>query len=104
MKITFLCLKEDSDEDDDDEEESYLNELERRAFVEEEHRRHEAYRQRLAHISSLAEDTRNDYITSSSSGNKNSQRHPLSKQTPFRGTRGGLRGKNQNYKKNITKA
>jgi len=85
-------LKEDSDEDDDDDDEAALNDLEHRAFIEEEHRRQEAARHRLAHASSLAAVIRNDYA-SALSGNANTQRRPLSRQTAIRGHRGGLRGK-----------
>jgi hypothetical protein len=85
-------LKEDSDEDEDEDEEPSLNDLEHRAFIEEEHRRQEADRQRLSHASSLAAVIRNDYAAALN-GNTNSQRRPLSRQTAIRGHRGGLRGK-----------
>ena len=85
-------LKEDSDEDDDEDEEPSLNDLEHRAFIEEEHRRQEAARQRLAHASSLAAVIRNDYAAALS-GNTSSQRRPFLRQTAIRGARGSLRGK-----------
>jgi hypothetical protein len=68
-----------------------LNDLEHRAFIEEEHRRQEAARQRLAHASSLAAVVRNDYAAALSASTNS--RRPLSRQTAMRGTRGGLRGK-----------
>ncbi len=92
-------LKEDSDDDD---EEPSLNDLEHRAFIEEEHRRQEAARQRLAHASSLAAVIRNDYAATLS-GNTNSSRRPLSRQAAIRGSRGGLRGKVFNQLKNLSK-
>lgn len=90
-KYKFL-LKEDSDEDEDDDEDPSLNDLEHRAFIEEEHRRQEAARQRLAHASSIAAVIRNDY-TAALNGSTNTQRRPLSRQTAIRAPRGGLRGK-----------
>lgn len=91
----FNCIsKEDSDEDEDDDEDddqTTLNDIEHRAFVEEEQRRQEAARQRLAHASSLAAAIRNEYAASLN-GNSNSQRRPLIRQTAIRGMRGGLRG------------
>ncbi|CAF0723011.1 unnamed protein product [Adineta steineri] len=87
--------EEDSDEDEDDEEPN-LYDLEHRAFIEEEHRRQEAARQRLAHASSLAAVVRNDYAAALS-GNSNSQRRPLSRQTAIRGSRGSLRGHFNNF-------
>jgi hypothetical protein len=91
-KCSCFFLKEDSDEDEDEDEEPSLNDLEHRAFIEEEHRRQEADRQRLSHASSLAAVIRNDYAAALN-GNTNSQRRPLSRQTAIRGHRGGLRGK-----------
>ncbi|CAF2545143.1 unnamed protein product [Rotaria sp. Silwood2] len=88
--------EEDSDEDDDEEEESSLNDLEHRAFIEEEQRRQESARQRLAHASSLAAAIRNEY-TAGLTGNTNSQRRPLIRQTAIRGIRGGLRGHFNNF-------
>jgi hypothetical protein len=69
-----------------------LNDIEHRAFIEEEQRRQEAARQRLAHASSLAAVMRNDYTTAVN-GNTNSQRRALLRQTAIRGARGSLRGK-----------
>ncbi|CAF0992792.1 unnamed protein product [Rotaria sp. Silwood1] len=88
--------EEDSDEDDDEEEESSLNDLEHRAFIEEEQRRQEAARQRLAHASSLAAVIRNEYAAGLT-GNTTSQRRPLIRQTAIRGVRGGLRGHFNNF-------
>ena len=89
ITIDFLS-KEDSDEDNEEEEEPSLYDLDHRSFIEEEHRRQEAARQRLAHASSLAA-ARNAY-TAAFSGNANAQRRPLSRQTALRGSRAGLRG------------
>ncbi len=69
-----------------------MNDIEHRAFIEEEQRRQEAARQRLAHASSLAAVMRNDYTTAVN-GNTNSQRRALLRQTAIRGARGSLRGK-----------
>ncbi|CAF0780337.1 unnamed protein product [Rotaria sordida] len=88
--------EEDSDEDDDEEDESSLNDLEHRAFIEEEQRRQEAARQRLAHASSLAAVIRNEYAAGLT-GNTNSQRRSLVRQTAIRGIRGGLRGHFTNF-------
>lgn len=90
-KHNFI-FKEDSDEEDDDDDEPSLNDLEHRAFIEEEHRRQEAARQRLAHATSLAAAIRNEYAAVSS-GSANSQRRPFMRQTAIRGARAGLRGK-----------
>ena len=95
-----MFLKEDSDDDD---EEPSLNDLEHRAFIEEEHRRQEAARQRLAHASSLAAVIRNDY-TATLAGSTNPSRRPLSRQAAIRGSRGGLRGKVSNQLKNLFNA
>lgn len=98
--LNFCSSKEDSDEDEDEDEDPSLNDLEHRAFIEEEHRRQEAARQRLAHASSLAAVIRNDYAAALT-GNTNTQRRPISRQTAIRAPRGGLRGKyHQNYNKN----
>ena len=67
------------------------NDLEHRAFIEEEHRRQETARQRLAHHNSLAAVIRNDYAAALS-GSNNSQRRPFIRQTAIRGARGSLRG------------
>jgi hypothetical protein len=91
----IFFLKADSDEDEDEDEEPSLYDLEHRAFIEEEHRRQEAARQRLAHPSSLAAVVRNDYAAALN-GNTNLQRRPLARQTAIRGPRGGLRGKSEN--------
>ncbi|CAF1439061.1 unnamed protein product [Adineta ricciae] len=88
--------EEDSDEDNEEEEEEpSLYDPDHRAFIEEEHRRQEAARQRLAHASSLAA-ARNAY-TAAFSGNSNAQRRPLSRQTALRGSRAGLRGYFNHY-------
>ena len=87
------CSQEDSDEDEDEDEEALSNDLEHRAFVEEEHRRQETTRQRLAHNASLAAVIRNDYAAALSGNASSSQRRPFVRQTAVRGARGSLRGK-----------
>ena len=91
-QLLFFC-KEDTDEDEDDGEPP-LNDIEHRGFIEEEHRRQEAARQRLAQASSLATNIRNDYAAalSAHASHSNSQRRPLSRQTAIRVPRGSLRG------------
>jgi hypothetical protein len=63
-----------------------LNDIENRAFIEEERRRQEAARQRLAHASTIA-----TAVLGANNNQNNAQRRPLIRQTAMRIARGGLR-------------